>query len=499
MTTLDGTPIYGFDEGKLFRPASNAKLFTTAAAMTMLGPDARFTTTVLGRGKIEHGTLHGDLILRGGGDADFATGYSLPYLRPALRDKNAPQPAPLADIDELAAKVAAKGIKVIDGDIVGDDTLFEHNDRYPEGWGNDDPLWGYGAPVGALTVRDNQIDVTIAPNPAGKGAATLTFTPDLPYYLVNPRLPGSWTHTLQTQEWGREDLQTFNREPGSLDLFIEGDVKPGQSPVHEEIAIEDPAAYAAMALRAALISHGVQVRGTSRAHHRDQGQLLSFSAQVREPIDMLQIPRFAAAFFTPGKTECNAQRVDNGPEAPETLLAEHLSPPLIDDIVLTAKVSQNLHAEIMLRHISEFKDCGSSLGHSVQIVRQFLIHAGLDPDDFFFYDGSGLSAKDVITPRAAAQLLAYSASQPWFTQWKAALPVGGEDGTLASRFKDTPLKDHLFAKTGTLGETSALSGYLDAASGHTLIFSILVDDHYPGNSADRKTMDKILETIAATQ
>jgi D-alanyl-D-alanine carboxypeptidase/D-alanyl-D-alanine-endopeptidase (penicillin-binding protein 4) len=125
------------------------------------------------------------------------------------------------------------------------------------------------------------------------------------------------------------------------------------------------------------------------------------------------------------------------------------------------------------------------------------IQSGLDGGDFEFYDGSGLSTKDLVTPRATAQLLAFAATQPWFEQWKAALPVGGVDGSLASRFTDAPLKGHVFAKTGTLGESRALSGYLDAASGRTLIFSILVDNHTPGSNADRVVMDKIVAAIAA--
>ena len=131
------------------------------------------------------------------------------------------------------------------------------------------------------------------------------------------------------------------------------------------------------------------------------------------------------------------------------------------------------------------------------MVRTFLLHAGLDGDDFVFYDGSGLSTHDLVAPRATAQLLSYAAKQPWFSRWKTALPVGGEDGSLAARFADAPLKDHVFAKTGTLGESRALSGYLDTASGRQVIFSIVVDDHSPQSSADRVAMDKIVAAIAA--
>ncbi len=131
------------------------------------------------------------------------------------------------------------------------------------------------------------------------------------------------------------------------------------------------------------------------------------------------------------------------------------------------------------------------------MVRQFLLNAGLDGDDFVFYDGSGLSGHDLVTPRATAKLLAYATSQPWFAQWKASLPVGGQDGTLAGRFAKPPLKDHLFAKTGTLSEARALSGYVDCASGNTVIFSVMVDNHAPNTPADREAMDSIVAAIAA--
>jgi serine-type D-Ala-D-Ala carboxypeptidase/endopeptidase (penicillin-binding protein 4) len=492
ITTLDGTPIYSLNEAKLFQPASNAKLFTTAAALALLGPDDRFTTRVIAEGTIDRGKLHGNLVLQGGGDADFDTGYTLPYLPPAKRPKDAPPAPPLGDIDALAQQVAAKGLHVIDGDIIGDDTLFDT--PYAESWAIDDMVWGYGAPVSALTIHDNQIGVTLAPNASGSGPATITLTPDLAYYRVNARMPGfAWTPSILTQSWGRDSLQRFDRAPGSRDLQIDGDIKPGQPPVHENIAIDDPAEYAATALRAALLSHGIQVRGNVSVRHRASGQLLSFFQESHQPPDL------PPALMRPGKTECEAQRVSNGNEPPTTILAEHLSPPLLEDITLTNKISQNLHSEILLRHISEEKDCGSTLGRSARIVRGFLIHAGIEPNDFIFYDGSGLSSHDLVTPRATAKLLQFATTQPWFALWKSSLPIGGEDGTLENRFPNPPLKDHLFAKTGTLGEARALSGYLDAASGRTVIFSIMVGNHLPGDNSDREVMDKIVAAVQATQ
>jgi D-alanyl-D-alanine carboxypeptidase/D-alanyl-D-alanine-endopeptidase (penicillin-binding protein 4) len=135
-------------------------------------------------------------------------------------------------------------------------------------------------------------------------------------------------------------------------------------------------------------------------------------------------------------------------------------------------------------------------------VRQFLLRAGVDPDDFVFYDGSGLSGHDLVTPRAVVRLLQYAAGQPWFAVYKASLPVGGVDGSLEHRFADAALpslKGHVFAKTGTLGEARALSGYLECASGRTVVFSIMVTDHAPGTGVDKAAMDKIVAAVAAAE
>jgi D-alanyl-D-alanine carboxypeptidase/D-alanyl-D-alanine-endopeptidase (penicillin-binding protein 4) len=199
-------------------------------------------------------------------------------------------------------------------------------------------------------------------------------------------------------------------------------------------------------------------------------------------------------------TECVSQPVlSMTPILETTTLATHSSPPVAHDIFLTNKVSQNLHTEILLRNIGATHDCEHTARRGLQWEHQFLLYAGLDPSDFVFYDGSGLSSHDLVTPRATAKLLQFATTQPWFADWKASLPVAGEDGTLESRFPNPPLKDHLFAKTGTLGEARALSGYLDCASGRTVIFSILVDNHLPGTTADRGVMDKIVAAIAAAE
>ena len=110
-----------------------------------------------------------------------------------------------------------------------------------------------------------------------------------------------------------------------------------------------------------------------------------------------------------------------------------------------------------------------------------------------------MSPDDRVAPRAYAQLLAYAARQSWGAGWRNSFPIAGEDGTLSSRFKTSPLKGKLWAKTGTLNESNALSGYLTAASGKTLAFSIMVNGHRPGSEAELQAIDHIAEAIAATE
>ena len=165
----------------------------------------------------------------------------------------------------------------------------------------------------------------------------------------------------------------------------------------------------------------------------------------------------------------------------------------------TNKISQNLHAELILRLLGKTLGSDGSFEEGTRVVRQFLLNAGADDRDFFFYDGSGMSMDDRIAPRVYTKLLTYAAKQPWGKDWRESFPIAGVDGTLRGRFKESPLKGKLWAKTGTLNETDALSGYLEAASGKTLAFSILVNGHRPGSEDEIKAIDKIAEAIAAVE
>ena len=477
VTTLDGTPICQLDAAKLFRPASNNKLLTTAAALAILGPAHTFETRVAGKLDPATGIVQGDLTLIGGGDANLDSG-DLPY------NPHPPQPAPpfaFHDLEDLAAQLAAKGVKSVTGDIVGDDTLFPYQ-PYVSSWELEDIVGNDGPPVSALTIADNQLKLTVTPS-AVNGPAVVTLDQHgVPFYTI--------VAEVQTRPAKSVAGFQIERYPDSRVLHVYGAIAADAPPETEEVSIDDPAAYTAMAFRQILEAHGITVAGVAKAEHRSsnlRGE--GFLTQLQLPLD-----RETRTLSGDLAYSCLS------PLRPPTL-ATHTSAPLAEDVVYTDKVSQNLHAELMLHALGRVVPCfeGSTVG-GARIVRAFLLKAGIAPDDFVLYDGSGLSSHDLIAPRALTQLLAYAATQPWFPEYKAALPVGGTDGSLSRRFtgEDQPqLQGKVFAKTGSLGESRALSGYLTAASGQTLVFSLMDDNHPPANSTDRTLMDQILALIAA--
>lgn len=479
VTSLDGAPIYGMNEGEFFRPASNAKLFTSAAAMHLLGPAARVSTLAMAPASpVSDGTVAGDITLIGQGDANLS-GRTIPYLSPAERralaaanGQPAPPPNALRYLDEMAAAVAARGVKHITGNVVGDDSLWVW-EPYPNDWSIDDAVWGYGAPVSALTITDNQLELTVEPATAVGKPATAKIIPETGYYNLQVN--------VQTVAAKQPASIRIDRPIGSRVVRVVGTIAAGES-FEQDIAIEDPAEFAAQAFKGALEANGVRVDGTAVAQHQQSNDTRGFSDESHEPLPKL--PK------TPSQWSTTSHWVTMP-------LAEHKSPTMAEDVAVTLKVSQNLHAEMLLRRLGAAYGNEPSSAQGARVVRQFLVNAGLDGDDFMFYDGSGLSGHDLVTPRATAKLLSFATQQPWFAQWKASLPVGGEDGTLAGRFPKPPLKDHLFAKTGTLSEARALSGYVDCASGKAVIFSVMVDNHAPNTPADRQAMDRIVEAIAA--
>lgn len=176
-------------------------------------------------------------------------------------------------------------------------------------------------------------------------------------------------------------------------------------------------------------------------------------------------------------------------------MAEHLSLPFIEDVRVTNKTSQNLHAELALRLAGKLSGNGGSFEGGSAAEKQFLLQAGVHEEDFVLLDGSGLSRRDLVSPEAVTQLLAYARRQSWGAAYEDSLPVAGIDGTISDRFLKSPAAGLVHAKTGTLSHVNALSGYGQTLSGRRFAFSIFCNNHNLPGSKVLAAIDAIVTAV----
>lgn len=418
--------LFSLNSSQYFVPASNTKLFTTVLALASLGPDYRIRTTVEATGAIDPaGRLRGDLVLVGRGDGNLSNRV-FPYTKQGQRDG-----PPEKVLAQIADELARRGVKQIDGDVVADDSYLA-SARFPSGWTVDDTVWSYGAAVSAIAVNDNAMTIEVRPGEAS--GAPIRFSVDPSGSLYNVR------NEAVTTAAGAEAQLRLERDPESRTFILSGTL-PLDAPRRPLlVAVQEPAENAAALLAHLLEARGVRVTGQSRAHHASD----------------------------PGPSAAPASR---------TVLAEHLSPTLLEDVRLTNKISDNLHAELMLRVAAKEKGGADTLDDALKFAEQFRQGIGLAPKDVLLKDGSGLSRDDLATPESFVHLLAYAARQPWGPGFLGTLPVAGEDGTLDGRMKGTAAAGRIQAKTGQVDHVEALSGFATTLRGERLIFSIMGDNY----------------------
>ena len=341
-------------------------------------------------------------------------------------------------------------MKRIAGDIIGDDSWYVWQ-PYAVGWALDDPQSDDGPPISALTINDNTLTIGVLPGRRVGDLGMVTIEPPLEFYRYDNR--------VRTAVQNADGLGVkISRIPGTRDVRLWGTVPiQGRTPIFL-MSIEDPAEYAAMALRRALEGRGIAVDGRATAAHRYPDE---------------EAPE------TPAGTE----------------VARRVSAPLLEDLRITDKVSQNLHAELLLRAVGRARKNPGSFEAGFEEMKAFLEEAGIAPEAYDFRDGSGLSRLNLVTPGAVVKLLRHMWSGPLREQWMSLLPVAGLDGTLYNRFGETPAAGRLFAKTGSLSHVSALSGYVKRKDDSWVMFSIMVNNYNARAAEARGVMDRICNLI----
>jgi len=316
-----GKVLYNQNPDKLFTPASNTKLFTTAATFALIGADYRFHTTVETTAPPDsNGRIAADLVLVGHGDPNLS-GRVLPY---HLKTERVPPHA--KTLEELADQIVKAGVHTVDGDIVGDDSYFIY-ERYGEGWSQDDLEWDYGAPMSALTVNDNVVFAEIKPAEHVGEKAFINIDPYTEYFQIQ--------NLVATAAAGTKRNIGIDRAPGSAQVIFWGTIPLDDKGDSEALAIDDPAIANAQLLRRMLEKRGVVVLGKTRAAHKE---IWKFPPLQGED-----------AFYT------DAPVTVTPPPAAPVVLAQHDSLPLGEDLRVINKVSQNLHVEIMLRLLGKLK------------------------------------------------------------------------------------------------------------------------------------------------
>jgi len=428
-----GDTLFAWRADTRLTPASNAKLFTTAAALHYLGEDYRFLTVLFADGAVANGDLFGDLVLYGTGDPTFALDTA--------------SLAPFAD------SVVHAGIRRVKGDVVGDASFLGAELSGP-GWSPDNLDAAYAAPPSALGAAENRIWLEVLPGPRPGAPATFRLDPASDYYHISSLVLTSAPRTRRRIDVRRGQSRGVVELSGTIPVTSGG--------WGTWLIVQEPAVFAAQLLRQLLEARGVVITGGTRAVTGD----------------------------APARAQLMLQRSKGGRNDPFSgAIAVRRSAPLDEIVSMINHRSHNLSAELALRSIGRVAGNSGTFASGARVVQGYLTQTvGIAPTAVQVTDGSGLSLLDEATPRSLVQLLSFERRAGGSQAFYRSLPLVG-DG-MRTRMTETAAYGRLRAKTGTLTGVSALSGYVTTAGGEELAFSLMVN-HSPSTSRARAVQDSV--------
>ena len=411
-----GKPVFTLNPDQLFTPGSTTKLLTEGTALELLGADYRFHTLVYRTGDVgPSGVLAGDLVLVASGDPNLSNRQQ-PDGALAFADEDHSYGGvdsrlipgdPLVVMRDLAKQIAAAGIRRVTGRVLVDVSLFPEGQRE----------LGTGVVISPIVLNDNVVDVTLKPGPAVGAPIEMTVSPEVPYLHFENRMK-----TVEGSDFALEGAETTDGADGRQTVVLTGAMGKASGPAIYGYPVSSPSRYAAVALAMALKDAGVAVDG---------------------PAGRLEDAAAASKAYQPGNR-----------------VAEHVSAPLSEEVKVTLKVSQNLHAS-MTPYV-----LGAVLGKATKDIdakgfaleAAMLVQAGLDLTGASQSDGAGGALAAFYTPDFMVHYLAYRATRPDYPLFVKALPILGRDGTLVKIQTASPGAGHVFAKTGTFGAPDLLTG-----------------------------------------
>lgn len=370
------------------------------------------------------------LIIRGSGDPTMSARYFQ---------------SRFAVLDAFADSLALKGVRRIAGDVIIDATAFAYQSIHGA-WEIGDLPWYYATRTSAFAVAEAETRMVTS---SGADSASI----NVQLIDTTPFLPIRTRVRLDTA--GASPFVDVDYHVWPDSLIVTGSMPPNAADT-SRIALPDPEAFAGRALVAALARKSIRVDG--------QVRVLRDSADVAALAD-------AHTIFT------------------------WQSPPLIEIAAGILKPSQNWMAEQVLKTLGRVKGKGGSWREGLAVERRYLIDvAGIDSLAFSLSDGSGLSAQNLVSPRAFVMLLEHARRSAWGPQYRSALPAPGMAGSTLSR-RLAGLESRLAAKTGSIAHVNSLSGYLRTDDGRDLTFSIITNATGRPASEVRAGMDALVRAI----